>query len=89
MRKGFAFQTNGLSLNWILLPKYESRSIYRRRAEFGAIRYYVRGYPLLGGIIPGVFTTVELEWLGQLRSEPSSRSPAAQVEDDFSFRYSV
>ena len=58
------FQTKGLSLNWILLPKYEPRSIYRRRAEFGTVRCHVRDYPSLGGIILGAFTAVELEWLG-------------------------
>ncbi|KAK3176386.1 hypothetical protein OEA41_007709 [Lepraria neglecta] len=56
------------------------------RAKFGAVICHVRGYPSLGGIILGVFTAMELEWLSQSRSKPSSRSPDAQVEDDFSFQ---
>lgn len=56
------------------------------RAGFGAVSCHVRGYPSLGGIILGVFTAVELEWLGQSRSKPSFRSSDAQAEDDFSFQ---
>jgi hypothetical protein len=56
------------------------------RTEFGEVSCLLRGYPSFGGIVLGVFTGAELDWLGLSRSEPSSRSPDPQAEDEFSFQ---
>jgi len=74
-------------------PPYPVRTSYSCKPEareyrcaFGSIYAFAHAYPSQGGLVYGIFTGVELDWLGLSRSNKSQPSEDPHEEDEFAYK---